>query len=115
MYNFNLDKKRLLSNPPQTIKGWVVRVSEYGNKTVTKGKKYKVMGHFKYLNTYGEKGWKYPKWDEFITIKNDNGYTVKMNFHGFKPCATPMSSLQKIEKRVQKLESVIAYKGGINE
>jgi hypothetical protein len=74
------EKKDILKNPPKKITGWVERTCSYGNKTVTKGKKYKVINYFRYFNH------KYLMWDEFITIKNDNGWTVKMNLIGFKPC-----------------------------
>ena len=104
MINFNAEKKWLLNNPPKTWTGWVERTCEYGNKTVTLGRKYKIRGYFRYLNTYGEKGWKYPKWDEFITIKNDFGYTVKMNATGFTPCTSPLTDIQKLEKRLTQLE-----------
>lgn len=54
--NFNKEKKFLLKNPPKEVIGWVERIANYGNKTVTQGKKYHVLNYFRYLNHYGDKG-----------------------------------------------------------
>ena len=105
--NFNEEKKYLLKNPPKEINGWVERTSNYGNRTVTKGKKYEVRNYFRYLNHYGDKGERYPKWDEFITIKNDEGWTVKMNLSGFTPCNVPLSKIQELENKLVELEKQI--------
>lgn len=48
----------------------------------------------------------YPKWDEFITIKNDEGWTVKMNLSGFTPCDAPLT-FQELENKVIELEKQI--------
>lgn len=45
-------------------------------------------------------------WDEFITIKNDEGWTVKMNLIGFTPCDAPLSEIQKLKNRVTELEKL---------
>lgn len=108
--NFNEEKKHLLKNPPKAITGWVERTADYGNKTVTKGKKYQVRNYFRYLNHYGSKGERYPMWDEFITIKNDEGWTVKMNLSGFAPCDAPLTKVQQLEKRIVELEKICAKK-----
>lgn len=102
--SFNEEKKHLLKNPPKLVFGWVERTANYGNNTVTKGRKYKVLNHFCYLNTYGSNGEKYPQWDEFITLKNNYGYTVKMNLIGFTPCEAPLTKVQELEKRILALE-----------
>ncbi len=104
--NFNEEKKYLLKNPPKGVASgsWVKRTANYGNRTVTQGKKYKVRNYFRYLNTYGAKGGRYSMWDEFITIKNDSGWTVKMNLIGFTPCDGPLTKVQKLEKRIFELE-----------
>lgn len=110
-YNaFNEDKKHMLKNPPKGVAptAWVQRTADYGNRTVTKDKKYKVRNYFRYLNHYGAKGDRYCMWDEFITIKNDNGYTVKMNLRGFTKCSTPLTKVQKLENRVLELETQMA-------
>ena len=110
--NFNNEKKLLLENPPEAITGWVERIADYGNRTVTKGKKYQVRNYFRYINTYGSKGEKFPMWDEFITIKNDYGFTVKMNLMGFKPCTAPLTEIQKLENRIVELEKLLEAKNG---
>lgn len=102
--SFNKEKKYLLKNPPEEVTGWVERTANYGNKTVTKGNKYQVRNYFRYLNHYGTKGERYPMWDEFITIKNDEGWTVKMNLIGFTPCDAPLTKIQKLENRIAELE-----------
>lgn len=106
---FNKEKKRLLKNPPKgiTIGSWVERIANYGNKTVTRGRKYRVKNYFRYLNHYGPKGDRYCMWDEFIVIKNDHGWTVKMNMIGFILCDSPATKIQKLEKRITKLEKHI--------
>jgi hypothetical protein len=104
--NFEQEKKYMLKNPPKGVapSSWVERKVDYGNRTVTKGKKYKVRNYFRYLNHYGAKGERYCMWDEFITIKNDNGYTVKMNLIGFTPSNAPLTKVQKLENRIAELE-----------
>lgn len=86
--NFHFHKKQAIKNPPKGVLSgsWVERTSNYGNHNVTKNKKYLVRNYFKYLNNYGQPGDRYCMWDEFITIKNDEGWTVKMNLIGFTPC-----------------------------
>ena len=108
--DFNEEKKYMLKNPPKGVSpnSWVERTANYGNRTVTKGKKYKVRNYFRYLNCYGAKGNRYCMWDEFITIKNDEGWTVKMNLRGFKPCNSPLTKIQKLEKRISELEENIS-------
>jgi hypothetical protein len=104
--NFKEKRKYMLKNPPKGVASgsWVKRTADYYNRTVTKGKKYQVRNYFRYLNYYGIKGDKDLIWDEFITIKNDNEWTVKMNLLGFTPCATPLSKIQELENRIIILE-----------
>lgn len=106
---FKEDKRYMLKNPPIGVSpgSWVERRADYGNRTVTKGKKYKVRNYFRYLNHYGTKGERYCMWDEFITIKNDEGWTVKMNLRGFIPCSKPLTKIQKLENRIAELEKLI--------
>lgn len=51
----------------------------YPSKTLTEGGIYKVRGTFNYLNTYGVGKKKYQQFDTFVTLKNDFGYTIKVN------------------------------------
>ena len=103
--DYNQERSYLLKNPPKPVTGWVERVYNFGNKTVTQGRKYKVLNYFRYLRTYGCKGEKYPQWEEFIIIKNDADWTVKMNLRGFTPCDAPVTKIQELENRILKLES----------
>lgn len=105
---FDEQKKHLLKNPPKGVDtgSWVERTASYGNKTVTKGKKYRVKNYFRYLNHYGSKGERYPMWDEFIILKNDENWTVKMNLLGFKPCDAPLTK-RELEDKILELEKVI--------
>ncbi len=102
----NKEKKYLLKNLPKEITGWVERTSNCGNRTVTKGKKYHVRNYFRYLNHYNSKGKKHPIWDEFIIIKNDKGWTVKMNITGFTSCDAPLTKIQILENRIIELKKM---------
>lgn len=50
------------------------------SKTTTRGNTYEVRNVFAYRNHYSH-GW---QWDYFITIKNDYGYTIKVNAIGYR-------------------------------
>jgi hypothetical protein len=64
--------------PKQVLSGTIL-VAKYTRKNITDGKKYKVINYFATLisTVY------FPEWNEFVTLKNDNGYTVKMNLNNF--------------------------------
>ena len=85
-------KEELQHKSPIPIyrKEWVV--CDKPTSTLTKGKKYQVLGHFCYLNRKQfddqDHWW---QWDQFITIKNDEGWTVKVNLINF----TLVSELEK--------------------
>lgn len=51
--------------------------------TLTKGRKYQVRGHFYYLNRKSFDNDHWWEWDQFITIKNDEGWTIKVNLINF--------------------------------
>lgn len=70
-------------NPPKLIGRGTDLECKNPTDTMTKGRKYKVRGHFCYLNTYGSGKDKYCMWDEFVTIKNDYDYTIKVNVNKF--------------------------------
>lgn len=114
-YNaFHEDKKQMLKNPPAGVNSssWVQCISK--SSTTTIGKKYMVRNYFRYLNHYGSPGDKFCMWDEFITIKNDNGFTVKMNLRKFNPCQPPDISdkqrIRKLELEVAQLKNRINYR-----
>lgn len=46
---------------------------------ITKGRRYKVKNHFCYLVTTICDS----RWNQFVTVKNDMGYTVKVNLKKF--------------------------------
>jgi hypothetical protein len=82
------EKAFMLENKPKEIKGFLV--CKTPTSTITKGVKYKVLNHFCTLVTtiYGS------KWNEFVTIKNDYGYTVKVNVNNFETKEDMINSLK---------------------
>jgi hypothetical protein len=62
---------------PKEIRQGEMLVCQSPSPTMTGGRPYKVMNHFAYLNSSMN------YWDEFLIIKNDNGYTVKVNLNRF--------------------------------
>lgn len=108
MSKFQQEYSRMKKNPPKGVPSgsWVECVS--ASRTTTKGKKYQVRNYFNYLNTYGSGKDKYCYWDEFITLKNDEGYTVKMNLIRFNPCeAKSETKRKKAEQIVKEIEQGI--------
>ena len=68
------------NNKPPIIKSGTFLTSKKGGNSVTKGKKYAIQNHFCTLVTtiYDS------NWNQFVTIKNDVGFTVKMNLNNFE-------------------------------
>ena len=66
--------------------------------TTTRGNSYYVRNCFAYRNN--------GHWDFFITLKNDYGYTVKMNAIRFRKRHHNIPQLELIELRLSKLEKV---------
>lgn len=96
----------MLNNPPiKMLNGSYVKCISVNRGWLTIGKKYRIRGYFKYLNTYGSSGSKYLRWDEFITIKNDGGWTVKVNLNRFNSCDPPYTNISYLAKRVKLLET----------
>lgn len=91
-------------NQRKSISGWVI--CNRPTDTLTKGKKYNVRGCFNYLNTYGAKGDRYQQWDAFLTIKNDFGFTVKVNASKFSQCEPPLSDAQRIRNLENEVETL---------
>lgn len=73
------ERASMWADKPVPIKCGSLVVAKMTKKNVTQGKPYRVLGYFATLVTtiYGS------VWHEFITFKNDNGWTVKMNLNGF--------------------------------
>lgn len=77
----NLKKrhKEAWNNKPALLNCGTVVVAKETVKSITKGKGYKIKGHFCTLvsTIYSS------EWNQFITLKNDYGFTVKMNINNF--------------------------------
>lgn len=64
---------------PKNVSLGQIVICDTPSSTLTKGKNYKVLGyHCTLVSTIY-----YSKWNEFITIKNDYGFTVKVNLNNF--------------------------------
>lgn len=96
-WNNRDELKNMFADKPECIEGKMVQCT-IATGSLTKGKQYRVRGHFCYLNSYGEKGKKFMMWDQFITIKNDDGYTIKVNRYKFWLVPTdPMEVLKQAQ------------------
>lgn len=73
------ERKIALENKPAPIRFGTKIIAKETGTSLTKGCEYKVMGHFCTLVTtiYGS------KWNQFVTLKNKYGHTVKMNLNNF--------------------------------
>lgn len=67
-------------NKPKLLPIGTEVIAMTSSESTSPGSIYKVRGHFCTLVTtfYGS------NWREFITIKNDNGYTIKVNLKNFR-------------------------------
>jgi len=65
---------------PKPLYAGTKLVSKYTIKNITKGKSYTVIGYFATLVTTIY----YSQWHEFVTLKNNDGWTVKMNLNNFE-------------------------------
>lgn len=81
--NGGFQKKEAMKNKPEPIREGYKLLCKTGTGTISVNRYYEVRGHFCYLNTYGPTGSKEVIWDEFVTIKNDFGYTIKVNLNNF--------------------------------
>lgn len=70
---------KMWSEKPKPISSGAILVAKSTRKSITEGKEYKITGYFAILisTIYC------PQWNEFVIIKNDNGWTVKMNLNNF--------------------------------
>ncbi len=73
-------KEDMWNDKPQGIKSGEIVMAKKTVKNITEGKKYRVINHFCTLVTTIY----YSQWHQFVTIKNDNGYSVKMNLNKFE-------------------------------
>ena len=74
------ERTEMWADKPKHIKTGTRLIAKETVKTITKGRKYNVKGYFATLVTTIY----YSQWHEFVTLKNDNGYTVKMNLRKFE-------------------------------
>lgn len=70
----------LWNNKPTLLRSGTILKSKITNNSLTKDKSYIVRGHFCTLVTtiYDS------NWNQFVIIKNDGGWTVKMNLNNFE-------------------------------
>jgi len=71
--------KELWNDKPKPIPRYSNIKAKHTVKNITEGKEYEVINYFATLvsTVY------FPQWNEFITLKNDKGYIVKMNLDNF--------------------------------
>ena len=73
---------QMQKDKPEKVTGEII--CEKPTSSLTKGKVYKIRGHFCYLKKMflggGDYCW---VWYQFFTLKNDYGYTVKVNRRKF--------------------------------
>jgi len=72
-------RSEMWENKPIAIKQGTLLIAKETRKSITKDRSYKVIGYFATLVTTIY----YSQWHEFVTLKNDNGYSVKMNLNNF--------------------------------
>jgi hypothetical protein len=73
------ERAEMWNNKPKTLYSGTKITAKETVKNITKGKVYKVQGYFSTLVTTIY----YSQWHEFVTLKNNDGWTVKMNFNKF--------------------------------
>jgi len=83
-------RKEMYNNKPDPVKRGSILIAKeniesksrrvVGGYSLSKGSKYMAKGYFATLITtiYDS------NWNEFVTLKNDNGYTVKVNLRKFQ-------------------------------
>lgn len=76
------------------------------SSTTTRGNSYLVRNIFAYRNKYSY-GY---DWDYFITIKNDDNYTIKMNANKFRRHHPDIPEMERLELRIKKLEDALNIK-----
>ena len=74
------ERAEMWDEKPKSISSGTILTAKATRKSITQGKTYKVMGYFATLVTTIY----YSQWHEFVTLKNDDGWTVKMNLNNFE-------------------------------
>lgn len=73
-------RDEMWNNKPKPIPSGTIISARETTKNISEGKGYKVINYFATLVTTVY----YSDWREFVTLKNDKGYTVKMNVNNFR-------------------------------
>ncbi len=74
------ERAEMWNDKPKRIKTGTRLIAKETVKAITKGKKYTVKAYFATLVTTIY----FSQWNEFVTLKTDNGYTVKMSLRKFE-------------------------------
>lgn len=85
-----------LKEKPEKIKVGEIVICKVPTSTLTKSKEYKVLGHFSYHKKGFDLGDYWWSWFQFFTLKNDEGYTIKVNRYKF---LLKSDILKKVEER----------------
>ena len=73
------ERSEMWDNKPTPIKSGTKIEAKESVKSITKGCRYTVLNHFCTLVTTIY----YSEWKQFVTLKNNYGYSVKMNINKF--------------------------------
>jgi len=73
-----------LQEKPLKVKVGEIIVCRVPTSALTKDREYKVLGHFSYHKKQFDLGDHWWMWFEFFTLKNNQGYTVKVSKRKFK-------------------------------
>lgn len=73
------ERSEMWDKKPKLLSSGIKLIAKYTRKNITQGETYKVIGYYATLITTIY----YSQWHEFVTLKNDNGWTVKMNLNNF--------------------------------
>lgn len=77
-------RKEVLKQEPNRVKRRDVIICNEASETLTKGRKYSVLGYHTYCKKRSLGGGDfYFYWYEFVTIKNNYDYTIKVNLKNF--------------------------------
>jgi hypothetical protein len=73
------ERDEMWNEKPESLPSGTKLTAKSTIKNITEGKSYQVINYFATLVTTIY----YSKWNEFVTLKNDYGWTVKMNLNNF--------------------------------
>jgi len=97
------EHKEAWGSKPEALTSGTILTAKVNTNSLTKGRIYVIQGHFCTLITtlYGS------EWNQFVTLKNDSGWTVKMNLNNFELAHlkqdNPMDRIKLLEHKVRKL------------